>query len=207
MPQPRSTVVPRFFPYFAVVLIWCAGTSSSEDVPLPDFKTCMDIEVARYERELTWLHRRADAQEGYKIAGVQWVEYCGNIGITLCDRSNDLVGCQQALTETQESLRLEVLGQLRAPLVDAEQENFAAQLYANAWSIAHGGSAGQDCAGAEQLYQVWCEAREANGRLRNAVLAWQIARHLGWAMPAVEAGWARIPPPIRPKVRPGPGAD
>ena len=50
--------------------------------------------------------------------------------------------------------------------------------------------------------QAWCEAREANSRLRSAVLAWQVARFLGVADPAVEAGWAKPPPPVRPHARP-----
>ena len=50
--------------------------------------------------------------------------------------------------------------------------------------------------------RVWCEARQATNRLSLAITAWQVARYLNAADPAVEAGWAAVPPPLRPRERP-----
>ena len=78
--------------------------------------------------------------------------------------------------------------------------------YARLHALAHGRSAGADCAGHDEQMTAWCAAREANRRLQNAVLAWQLARFMGAAPDAVTAGWADQPPPLRPRARAGTAA-
>ena len=85
----------------------------------------------------------------------------------------------------------------------AEAEKpFADVLYEQLFHLAHGMSAGQDCAGHSPRMEMWCRAREANGRLRAAVIAWQVARHQDMVPPAFEAGWIAAPDPVRPRSRP-----
>lgn len=184
------------------VCLCCAAGAGLTQEALPDFETCMDIEIARYEQKLARLQEQAGTEREFDIAGVSGVEYCGTVGIVRCDRSGDPVGCQKTLVQTQDTLRMAVLGQLPAPGDGAGRNRFAEQLYARSWALAHGVSSGPDCAGAGPLMSAWCEAREANGRLRQAVLAWQAARYLGRAATAIEAGWASPPPPVRPRMRP-----
>ena len=212
----------------ALSLLCGAGPALAQDEPLPSFATCMDITVARYEQDLIRLRARPDAMQEFDIGDVRRVEYCGTVGIVLCDRSEGSTPCQQALAAEQDALTAQVLASLPepSPAPDPEQDpvqapeqvpdqvpeqateqndvSFAAQLYPQVWALARGSSAGLDCDGMVLQLEVWCEAREANSRLRIAVLAWQVARYLSLADPAVEAGWARPPPPTRPKARPDP---
>jgi len=180
----------------------CGGAIAGEE-SLPDFETCMNSEVARYERALSALKARQVEKPLLDIAGVGGVEFCGTVGIVRCDRSEDRIGCQRDLAAVQDSLRSVVLQNLQAPSDPVEDRTgFADRLYRRVLALAHGRSAGPDCAGADTLHEVWCEARQANARLRLAVLAWQVARFLDRAAPAVAAGWAEAAAPIRPKARP-----
>ncbi|MEM9756429.1 MAG: hypothetical protein AAF914_10565, partial [Pseudomonadota bacterium] len=74
-------------------------------------------------------------------------------------------------------------------------------LYPTLWEIAHGTSAGPDCAATRPIMRAWCETNQASGKLAEAVMLWQLARLLGIAEPAVAAGWAEDTP-IRPEPRP-----
>lgn len=183
------------------------GSPAQERDRLPDFATCMDIEIARFERALTWLHRREGGAEEFSIAGVQGVYYCGSVGIVSCDRSEAPIPCQKQLVDRQDNLSVAVLNHLPKPdavAFDTEAWNghWAVPFYARAFALARGTSAGPDCAGSTEVLQVWCEAREANTRLQNAVLAWEVARYLDLVAPAVEIGWVNPPPPVRPRLRP-----
>ena len=80
-------------------------------------------------------------------------------------------------------------------------QGFPATLYPRARALAQDRSAGPDCAGADAAMQAWCAAREANTRLRAAVLPHLLARWQGATADAVTLGWAQEPPPIRPRAR------
>lgn len=190
-------------------LACCAGVAAAEDEPLPDFATCMADEIARYE-QASEVFQPSEAQKaGHPLADVSGVEFCGTIGIVICDRSDNPLGCQKSLAVTQDILRARVLHQLPEPAAqvsgNSEKDSFAERLYKTAWTLAHDMSAGQDCAGYQPRLEMWCRAREANGRLRSAILAWQVARHLGLVPSAVEAGWIAERHPTRPRPRPGEG--
>ena len=172
--------------------------------PLPDFQTCMDIELARYERKLAMRRPLPLDTALFDTISVVGVDYCGSVGIVLCDRSGASLECQLALEAEQDALREKVLAELPPPAADAPDAGQDA-LYTRVWALAQGVSAGPDCDGAEPAYANWCRAREANSRLQNAVLAWQIARFHGLVAPAVEAGWANTPPLTRPVARPEEG--
>ena len=181
----------------------CSPALAQSPAPLPAFNVCMDIQLARYERAFSRLRNQAGRNPVHAILRVEDVEYCGNVGIVRCDRSDAPLPCQKALADQQEVMRANVLGQLPAPAGLSDETGFSARLYTRIWALAHGVSAGPDCAGSTEVMRSWCEAREANGRLHLAIQAWQMARHLGLASPAIEAGWAASPPPIRPRLRPG----
>lgn len=180
-------------------LVGLAGALRAEE-ELPEFAACLDAEVDRYEWRLQVHHGRALEAEDFDLWNVRGVEYCGNIGVTRCDRSEAPLACQRALAAEQEALHGEVMAALPAPKETGE--DLPEQLYRTAWHLARDVSAGPDCAGSGEIMATWCAAREANLRLKSAVLAWQVGRYLGLAEPAVAAGWAKPPPPLRPRLRP-----
>lgn len=171
--------------------------------PLPTFSTCLDIELARFERNLRDLRKRDPEASALDIVSMRRVAYCGTVGIVRCDRMQYPIPCQIDLKAEQNRLRQAVLDALPAPaeVADPPKSDDEA-LYHSAWALAQGSSAGPDCAGQPLLIETWCEAREANNRVQTAVLSWQIARFLGAVPTAVDAGWANPPPPVRPKARP-----
>ncbi|EPX80444.1 hypothetical protein [Salipiger mucosus] len=174
--------------------------------PLPAFATCMNIEIARYERALKRL--REGPEDGFEIGETYGTEFCGTVGIVRCDRSEAPLPCQHALAETQDEMTAEVMATLPEPAEVAGRDGTESDaLYPALWALARDRSAGDDCAGSTEVMEAWCEAREANRRLGSAVLAWQMARFLGAAPRATEAGWAQKPPPLRPMARPGSTGD
>lgn len=195
----------------AVLSVLPAGAGAQ--APLPDFLTCLSAEAARFERTMRlW----ADVPElpPFAVGGVTGVSYCGGIAITRCDRTGDPIPCQQRLVKQQDAVQLAVRAHLPAPeaLAGAGGE-LGAALYPLLWALAGGSSAGPDCAGAEPAFEAWCEAWAANDRLATAIHAWELARVLGAARPAVAQGWAVPVPPMRPRAReavdpdPDPAAD
>lgn len=182
---------------FALVIM--AGAVTAQEADLPPFKHCMDREAERYEWRLD-IHQGRDLDAAdFDLWHVRGVEYCGNIGVTRCDRTGDPIPCQQALIAEQDALRDKVVAGLPAP---SDRDDLPGQLYARVHALAHGRSAGPDCAGAPELLATWCAAREANLRLQNAVLAWQVGRYLDVTEPALVAGWADPALPLRPRGRP-----
>jgi len=194
-----------------LVVFVALATAASAQTALPPLATCVDEEAARYERVLARFDR-TDVGRDFDIADVRGVDFCGTVGIVRCDRSLDFFGCQRALRLEQDLLRHQILVSLPSPpdvaavaesaAGETVAEAWALGFYPQAWALAQGSSAGPDCAGELPIRQVWCEAREANRRLANAVLAWQVARFLGAADSAVAEGWARHPPAVRPQMRP-----
>lgn len=176
--------------------------------PLPSFTECMDEEAARFERALKRLRELPDDAEGageFEIGDTRGTGYCGSVGFVLCDRSADLEAvqaCQLRLAAAEDLLAARIRGALPAPeAMKGKGGPFEQALYPQVWALAQGKSAGADCAGDIAQRRTWCQAWEANGRLRSAVLAWQLARFLGMAETGVDAGWAQPGQPMRPRAR------
>lgn len=185
-----------------LLLVLLAGPVRAEEAPLPDFATCMAIHADRYERDLK-RHKAGPEADSFEIGSMRPTDFCGTVGIVLCDRSEAPLPCQHALAEQQEAMRQKVLAVLPAPEEVAGRQGAGSDaLYPAVYALAHDRSAGDDCAGDTEVMAAWCAAREANRRLASAVLAWQLARYLDAAPPATEAGWARPAPPTRPRSRP-----
>ena len=182
-------------------LAFCLGSGAAmaEDV-LPPYPECLARAVAHFEMEFARAGL-ADSREDFDIVSRERVEYCGTLAIVTCDRGQDPPGCQGALAELQSDLRDRVLGDLPAPAA-AEGAGWAGSLYASLWAVAHGSSAGPDCEGGDAAYAVWCRTRSASQKLGEAVSLWQVARLMGMAGPAVEAGWVGTPR-YAPVPRPG----
>lgn len=192
----------RAVAYGAGLLCLASGAALAQADPLPDFQTCMDIDVGRFEWRLqTHSSQPAEVDEAgpWDVAGVY---YCGSVGIVGCDRSGAPVPCQHDLARDQDAMTAAVLGTLPAPEALGAGEGYPAALYRQVFALAHGRSAGPDCAGANKVMEAWCEAREASSRLQTAVLSWQVARYLDAAPTGVAAGWVNPPPRVRPRPRP-----
>lgn len=190
-------------PMLPAMFLTCASVACAEEAPepLPDFATCMDSEVARFERAMDRMARVPDI-EPFEVGGTTGVSYCGGVGITLCDRSGNVLPCLSALEAEQHELRPKVLEVLPAPKdLAAHVDPLAGSLYPQLYALAQGTSAGPDCGGTEGGFGAWCKAWAANDALRVAVRTWELARYLGVAEDAVTAGWARVPPPVRPRAR------
>lgn len=178
--------------------------SAAQAEQLPDVQTCLNTHVGRYE----WLLDMHSGTPVEEIPGGIWhvgqVSNCGTIGIVRCDLADDLeerMVCQKDLAVELDSLAASVKQSLSDP-ADITGSSWPERLYSVSHALAHGISAGEDCAGQAELMTVWCEANMASNRLRNAMLAWEIGRYLNVTPDAVEAGWAGPPPVIRPRGRP-----
>ncbi|MBF9061442.1 hypothetical protein HKCCSP123_19865 [Rhodobacterales bacterium HKCCSP123] len=171
----------------ALCLVLGAGGTAAEEA-LPPYSDCLSRAVAHFEMEFSRTGL-ADAREDFEIVSRERVEYCGTLAIVVCDRSEAPLACQADLAARQWALRDRVLAGLPAPEAVTGDAVWAGGLYPVLWGVAHGSSAGPDCAGADAAYAAWCEMREASGKLAEAVSLWQVARLLGVAGPAVEAGW------------------
>ncbi len=168
----------------------------------PEFATCIDTQVAYFERDYPPM-TQTGGEAGFQNGLFDWVDYCGMVGIIDCDYAEDPLECQRTLRADLDGMRNDILAGLPAPTsVTGRAGEWSDELYPRVWALANGFSAGEDCAGTQDAFGVWCEAREATGRLKLAILAWQIARYLNAAEPAVVAGWAAPPPPMRPRARP-----
>jgi hypothetical protein len=206
----RSALAVLSMVFGPVVFALSVGVPSAgwadDDPALPDFATCMDLTVARFERELGRVVSLPQQDRDFDIGDVRGVDFCGTVGIVRCDRTDDPIPCQHDLRSDQDALRERVMADLPQPQSPPSQDaSWPERLYAQVWVLARGTSAGPDCAGMDAQLEAWCEAREANSRLRTTVLAWQVARYLGTVPTAIETGWARVPPPTRPKARPRAG--
>ncbi|KUF09102.1 hypothetical protein [Pseudoponticoccus marisrubri] len=184
-------------------LIALLAAPAGAELPWSGFTPCFDNEVARFERALKRRRETFDAPE-FDFASVAGVDYCGQIGITLCDDTvEDRIACQGALRDRLDALGARVLEGLPPPESVAGRDGvWSDGLYPVLWALAHGSSAGPDCAGTRPLLASLCEVRAANARLSDVMLLWQLARFLDMAESGVAAGWARPPPPTRPWARP-----
>ncbi|MCR9069335.1 MAG: hypothetical protein NXH79_10875 [Rhodobacteraceae bacterium] len=181
-----------------VLAVLAAGPAVADTDPVVESHAiCMARVVAGFEADLA-------------LSGTDWdlvhrdrVRFCGTLGIVACDRRDDAVACKLGLAEAQQAMRDAVLASLPAPEAVAGRDPlWSDRAYPRVWAVAHGSNAGPDCAGADDDYASWCAAHQANLKLAQAVSLWQMARLLGVAGSAVEAGWAMEPPPPMPVRRP-----
>lgn len=184
------------------------GAAHTGTGTLPDLEDCLARNLDRYE----WLMEVHADQPLEAIEGGIWfvedVKHCGTLGIVRCDLSAAPVPCQHGLAARLDALAAEVRATLPAPEAvrndpgEGGPDGWAMRLYESSHALAGGRSAGSDCAGASRVMAAWCAAHEAGNRLRDAIMAWQVARYMGEVPDAVTAGWARRPPPVHPRPRP-----
>lgn len=187
-------------PLLLVCLV--SGPAVAQD-GLPDHDTCMALAVAHFEGDLARSRNQA-SEPNFDIVSRDRVEYCGTLAIVACDRTQAPLVCQADLAAEQEATRDAILATVPAPAdVAGLDPIWSDGLYPQLWAVAHGTSAGPDCDGADAAYRAWCVTRQASLKLGEAVALWQVARLLGMAGSAVEAGWAAVPPPPMPVPRPG----
>ncbi|MBV7409435.1 hypothetical protein [Maritimibacter sp. DP1N21-5] len=181
-----------------MLLGWLATPATGQD--LPDLQTCLNSYVDDYE----WLLEVHADDVLEDIEGGIWhveeVPNCVTMAIMICDAAEASYACQRDLADEERALAEAIRAGLPDP--DRGGDGWAKRLYAATYDLAHGISAGDDCAGTEDPMTSWCLAREEGNRLRDAVSAWQVARYLDLVPPATEAGWAGPPPPLRPLPRP-----
>lgn len=167
-----------------------------------DYPTCMAIAVDQFETALT-RSRNTQAAPNFDLVMRDPFDYCGVLAIVQCDRSAEPERCKEALAVEQLALREAILASVPAPEVVAGRDPIWSDgLYPQLWEVAHGSSAGPDCDGADAAYAAWCATRQASLKVAEAVSLWQVARLLGAAETAVEAGWASPAPPPEPVQRP-----
>ncbi|MBF9034219.1 hypothetical protein HKCCE2091_08195 [Rhodobacterales bacterium HKCCE2091] len=176
-----------------------AGAASAQ---VEDHATCMARAIALFEDEATRIEPPL-ARTDLAALRPDRVETCGLGAIVLCDLSDDRVPCQRALAGEQAALTEAVLAAAPPPEDLAGRDgHWSDGLYPVLWALGHGSSAGPDCEGSTEMMAAWCDTREESRRLAGAVTLWQLARLLGGAEPALEAGWIGPPPPPRPEPRP-----
>lgn len=189
------------------VILTLAGMARAGNAALPDYDGCLDLQAARFERDLQ-RHRASPFADRFAV-GDEWaMAYCQDVGRYWCDQTATPLPCLVALTDRQEVLREVIFGTLPAPdqVLAQEQANaWLDGLYPRMWLLAQDRSAGPDCGGMAPEAAARCEAYEAGLRLGVTVGAWHLARYLDVAPDAVSAGWAKVPPPTRPRLRPEKG--
>jgi len=178
-----------------------SGAAAAQDIaPLPDFATCFAQSIAHFEMEFARAGM-ADTLEDFALVTRDRVHFCGTLAIVACDRGEAPQSCQRGLAARQLGLRDRVLVSLPAPDgIDPPQ--ILPGLYPTLWDVAHGTSAGDDCAGADDPVAAWCVTHEARLKLTEAVALWQVARLIGAAGPAAELGWVDEAMPFAPVPRP-----
>ena len=168
---------------------------------VPDFGPCRDGAVERLERELR-RHLESPFAEQVPTADMAGIAYCADVAIFICDQGDAVDTCHNALTEVQQGLRADLLASLPAPQVVAGRRGmWSDTLYPRMVDLAHGHSAGPDCAGVAVGDGPRCAVRAANRQVQIALRAWVLARYLGAVPSAVEAGWANPAAPTRPRAR------
>lgn len=164
------------------------------------FETCFAQAIAHFEMGFA---RTGPARtvEDYALVTRDRVHHCGTLAIVACDRGAAPQACQRALAEDQRDLTARLLQSLPAP-AGVPEPDLLPGLYPQLWDVAHGTSAGDDCAGADDPVAAWCETHEARLKLTEAVALWQVARLMGVAGAAADLGWVAEAMPFRPVARP-----
>ncbi|WP_338274239.1 hypothetical protein [Roseicyclus marinus] len=178
-----------------IALALWAGPAGAEG-----FSTCFERAIAHFEMGFA---RSGPARtvEDYALVTRDRVHHCGSLAIVACDRGAAPQACQRRLAVEQRDLRDRLLASLPAPQ-DVAAPEVLPGLYPQLWDVAHGISAGDDCAGAEDPVAAWCETHEARLKLTEAVALWQVARLMGVAAAAADLGWVAQAMPFRPVARP-----
>lgn len=180
-----------------------AAQTEAPPEPVGAYDTCIAEAVAHFEAELSRARNRPSGPE-FDIVTRDRAEFCGVLAIAGCDRSEAPLACQAELATRQVDLRVDILAAVPEPAEVAGRDPLWSDgLYPTLWAVARGSSAGPDCAGADEVYRHWCDTRQAGLKVSEAVMLWQVARLLGAAVSATEAGWAEAPPPPEPTPRPG----
>ena len=185
----------------ALGVVAATGAQAQERDPLPDFATCFAQAIAHFEMEFARTGV-ADAVEDFEIVTRERVEFCGTLAIVSCDRGEAPQACQRDLAAEELALRDRVLASLPAPETLDGDGIWTQGLYPTLWDVAHGVSAGDDCAGVDDPVASWCVTHEARLKLGEAVALWQVARLLGAVGPAAELGWVDEAMPFAPVPRP-----
>ncbi|PWK61049.1 hypothetical protein [Roseicyclus mahoneyensis] len=164
------------------------------------FDACFARSIAHFEMEFarTGVARTV---EDFALVTRDRVHHCGSLAIVACDRGDAPQACQRALAADQRALTARVLGSLPVP-AEVPAPDLLPGLYPQLWDVAHGTSAGDDCAGADEPVAAWCDTHEARLKLTEAVALWQVARLMGVSGPALELGWVADAMPFRPVARP-----
>lgn len=183
--------------------VWCLMFSVTfAQADIPDYPTCMARAVGQFEVNLAEA-RGSASNPNFELVSRDAVEYCGTLAVVGCDRAAEPLACQDELAEAQDTLREAILATVPDPAdVAGLDPIWSDGLYPQLHAVAHGTSAGPDCAGADDAYVAWCITRQASLKVSEAIMVWQVARLLGAAPSGVEAGWVGPPPPPRPVQRP-----
>lgn len=164
------------------------------------FDTCFAQAIAHFEMAFA-RSGLAETVEDYALVTRDRVHHCGSLAIAACDRGAVPQACQRALAADQRALTARVLASLPAP-AEVPAPELLPGLYPQLWDVAHGVSAGDDCAGADDRVAAWCDTHEARLKLTEAVALWQVGRLMGAAGAAVDLGWVSGAMPFRPVERP-----
>lgn len=181
--------------------LWALPTALMAEAESQGFPTCFADAIADFEGAF---NRTGPAQrvEDFTLVSRDRVHHCGTLAIVACDRGPDPLGCQHALAADQQALRDRVLASLPAPEL-AYGAPVLPELYGALWALAHGASAGDECAGTDAVVAAWCAAHQARLRLTQAVTLWQVGRLKGLAGPAADQDWGggavSLAPPPRPE--------
>lgn len=178
-----------------IVLAFCARPAGAEG-----FAPCFDRAIAHFEMGFARAGV-AETVEDFALVTRDRVHHCGSLAIVACDRGAAPQSCQRALAADQRALTTRVLDSLPPP-AEVPPQDLLPGLYPQLWDVAHGSSAGDDCAGADDPVAAWCETHEARLKLTEAVALWQVARLMGVAGAAVDLGWVSEAMPFRPVARP-----
>ena len=178
-----------------IALALCAGPAGAEG-----FAPCFERAIAHFEMGFARTGV-AETVEDFALVTRDRVHHCGSLAIVACDRGAAPQVCQRALAADQHALTARVLRSLPPP-AEVPVPDLLPGLYPQLWDVAHGSSAGDDCAGAEDPVAAWCETHEARLKLTEAVALWQVARLMGVADAAVDLGWVSEAMPFQPVPRP-----
>ncbi len=180
----------------AILALTCAAAPAGAE----GFDACFAQSIAHFEMGFA-RSGPADRVEDFALVTRDRVHHCGSLAIVACDRGAAPQACQRALAADQRALRARVLESLPAP-AEVPEPGLLPGLYPQLWDVAHGSSAGDDCAGADEPVAAWCDTHEARLKLTEAVALWQVARLMGVAGAAVDLGWVADAMPFRPVARP-----
>lgn len=130
-----------------VIWPWWGGISGAVAESLPEFGQCIATEIAYFERDHGVMPETGDVP-AFDGGNFDLVYYCGTIGIMRCDEVPEKLACQRRLRIEQDIMRARVLSALPEPSSVAGRGGTVSDaLYPQVWALAHGHSAGPDCAG------------------------------------------------------------